>query len=730
MISKIKPVLILISFILALLFSSSSAFAQEENAIKISGYSPTRSGSPLLDTSGNPYVSPAGPSTGSNILGSSLLDSNRFGPEGTVKCAVDFQIPTNYISEGSLVDDNGSLKLNVFFATNTTQSLTQEEITELKKFINAGGVVFAHTTSSGGDQYVPLFQELGLDISFGERQQVPTSSRTSDPVDNTPTTNGPFGPVPSLFHGPFRSVESSGVNIVAYDLTFGKTVLADTSVGQGYLAVSGSPLHANVVALGSNIRYFANLVALGCKNDSSIVLPVPSFKQGLPEYDGVDPIWENLVYDHGDALALSDCNRNGDIATIAECGCALTSAAMVMKYHGIESAPNGFTFNPAFLNLFANETLPDGVSTKGFFGGSFNWDYAESFSAAAAAYNDSKKVEKASREDFDVGRIKELIDAGQPVIVKVAGRWGVHWVVVKGYDPDTNRLIISDPAKPDPTPGEYAYLDENYTPYPENSIVVYKKTSSDFRRLQFATVSQNHLLVTDSLGNKTGYDPETGQILEEIPNSEYVLDLYYGDPTSGVEASPSTEGVYYLTLKLPEDGEYKMQIVSQDGEPHPVQVYSSDIEGGLAGKTINPDISGNDYTFVYKEENAGEIVSAWIDAAIDIKPSMKTNILAPPNRKFPIPVAILGSETFEVARVDQNSLTFGKSGDEQSLDYCASELEDVNKDERLDLACYFSANMLGLNVWDTEAVLKGMYEGGISFSASDSVWLLKSWFLF
>jgi hypothetical protein len=112
-------------------------------------------------------------------------------------------------------------------------------------------------------------------------------------------------------------------------------------------------------------------------------------------------------------------------------------------------------------------------------------------------YPEMPKLEQPVRENFSVERVKELIDEGEPVILRVNS--GSHWVVVKGYSPDTNRLIINDPARPDISAGEHMYLDDYYTPDTSGSMIIYEITDSDYRYLQFVTTSYNHLLVEDSL---------------------------------------------------------------------------------------------------------------------------------------------------------------------------------------------------------------------------------------
>ena len=506
-------------------------------------------------------------------------------------------------------------------------------------------------------------------------------------------------------------------------------------VGKGYLIVSGTGMFVKnpFIADDDIENYYLNLFALGCGEQDfgkyeKVVLPVPSFKQGLVPYDGTDPYWENNIYNDGASLDLW-CDGNGDGASMAECACALTSASMVMNYHGVERSPGGvFPQNPAYLNFFANELFPDlNGGEKGFFGGSFNWHYAENFSADSAEFNDNKKVEFASRENFSADRVKELIDEDKPVIVNVTGKWGEHWLVVKGYDVGTGRLIINDPALPDPPVGQYSYLAENYTPNEIGSMIVYQKTSSDFRRLQFATSSLNQILVVDSLGNKTGFDPQDG-FFNEIPNSDYSLDKYYGDATSTEDLLPATEGIHFLTISLPEDGKYGLEVFSQNGEPHPVQVYSSDTEGKLAGKVLEPNSTEVGYNAIYLEDSAGEEINVSLSAQIDITPFIDSNVIIP-FKWMPVGVAVLASDSFDVEKVDADSLTFGKTGDEESLKFCLQKLVDVNRDGKEDLLCYFYADKTGLYSEDTEAILKGIYDG-FPFEGMDSVKVFKPSFLF
>lgn len=64
---------------------------------------------------------------------------------------------------------------------------------------------------------------------------------------------------------------------------------------------------------------------------------------------------------------------------------------------------------------------------------------------------------------------------------------------------------------------------------------------------------------------------------------------------------------------------------------------------------------------------SGESVTV-IEVAIDIKPGSDPNSIDSQDEKGVIPVAILSNDTFNApSQVDRESLTFGRTGDENSL---------------------------------------------------------------
>jgi hypothetical protein len=111
--------------------------------------------------------------------------------------------------------------------------------------------------------------------------------------------------------------------------------------------------------------------------------------------------------------------------------------------------------------------------------------------------------------------------------------------------------------------------------------------------------------------------------------------------------------------------------------------------------------------------------------AIDIKPGSSPNSI---NRKSKgkIPVAILSTEDFYAPdMVDQGSLTFGHTGNEQSLAFCNIRSEDVNGDGLGDLMCHFFTQLTEFNIDDMEGILKGKTINGIPIIGRDTVNIVR-----
>ncbi|MFQ6030774.1 MAG: hypothetical protein ACE5Q6_25165, partial [Dehalococcoidia bacterium] len=107
------------------------------------------------------------------------------------------------------------------------------------------------------------------------------------------------------------------------------------------------------------------------------------------------------------------------------------------------------------------------------------------------------------------------------------------------------------------------------------------------------------------------------------------------------------------------------------------------------------------------------------------KPDEEPNPINPKSNGL-VPVAILGSETFDVSAIDPSTLAFGPAGatpvhDLSDLGTKGSHLEDINEDGFIDLVTHYRQKQTGLLSGDTEACLTADFTSGLSFTACDSV---------
>ena len=110
---------------------------------------------------------------------------------------------------------------------------------------------------------------------------------------------------------------------------------------------------------------------------------------------------------------------------------------------------------------------------------------------------------------------------------------------------------------------------------------------------------------------------------------------------------------------------------------------------------------------------------------IDIKPGSDPNAINPKSRGK-IPVAILSTTDFDAtSQVDKSSLTFGRTGDEDSLSKCTKSNEDVNGDGLDDVVCHFNTQDTGFQQGDTEGIVKGNTLNGVPIEGKDSVRIVK-----
>jgi len=185
---------------------------------------------------------------------------------------------------------------------------------------------------------------------------------------------------------------------------------------------------------------------------------------------------------------------------------------------------------------------------------------------------------------------------------------------------------------------------------------------------------------------------------EDLPHDvEVVSDLaYVAGGRLGlrvVDVSDPTAPVELGALRTP-DMAFDVEVV--DG-----LAYVADGDGGLRIIDFGPEYAPS------------------IEVDLDIKPGSEPNAVNPLARGI-LPVAILGSDTFDVADVDSTTLAFGP-GEAAPLHSSGGHAEDVNDDGYIDWVSHYRIEEVAVAAGDTELCLTGETLDGIPFEGCDAI---------
>lgn len=263
--------------------------------------------------------------------------------------------------------------------------------------------------------------------------------------------------------------------------------------------------------------------------------PTPS-SLNVPDIKQYSPPWNDKEYDTASAWS--------DNPTIERWGCALTSAAMVLQYHGHQ-------INPDELNNWLN-LMPDGYLRNGL----LNWLAVSRYTFFNAI--NGPPILEFRRYNADSTILKNELAEQRPAILKVPG----HFAVAKGES--NENFLMNDPAS------DKTLLSEVESDHggPYSAINSYVSTLTDLSYILFVVDTDIFLKVYDSDGNGIG--------------SLYVDEPLIDDVD---KTSTSGESLGIFLLPKPKDGNYRVEATGEGGT-YQLDSYLYNEEGQVVTETF------------------------------------------------------------------------------------------------------------------------------------------------
>ncbi|MBI5122685.1 C39 family peptidase [Candidatus Roizmanbacteria bacterium] len=297
--------------------------------------------------------------------------------------------------------------------------------------------------------------------------------------------------------------------------------------------------------------YFDNVVVTD--NNISSDLNVPLLKQTS------DP-WQSFEYDSAHLWSPQNI-------TVNRWGCALTSAAMILQYYGIEKLPDGTPLDPGTINTWL-KGQSDGYIKEGW----VNWVALSRLSKLARNINgitafDSLEYKRSNGSNNQLASdINNLI----PDILEVPG----HFIVAKGINGST--FNINDPYYNRQT------LNDGYS-NTFSSLGRFIPSHTDLSYIMLVVNEDTSVKVLDGNGNEVGESFIQNSLVDPVTN----------------EKNGSSIRMFYLSK--PDSGNYTILASSSAGVSK-ISTYLYNIDGDVS-MFDNLLLGNNSFTTNFDKNN-------------------------------------------------------------------------------------------------------------------------------
>ena len=470
--------------------------------------------------------------------------------------------------------------------------------------------------------------------------QTRTTVRASVATDDSQANNwsGTYDPSISS-NGRYILFDSSATNLVPNDTNGQRDIFIRDlySATTTRVSLSKDGNQANNASFAASIDPEGNFVAYSSfasnltpddLNDTAdMFVAEASTTPPFPYFSQKDSLWEEEIYDHADSIGPFFCGT-----TIAGCGCAITSSAMLLEYYGVAKGPNGQPTTPQTLNDWL-------IANNGYAFGAVKWNSIASYAFKAwQVYNTQSKIKFTGvGGPNDYSTLDQDLNHNSPPILQQPG----HFIVATGIQSPT--YSINDPA------WENRKTLQTYG-NTFKSMRRFAKTSTDLSAIYISTPAPTELLITDTEGRKTGKDA-AGNIYNQIPDSYYALEPAFLDQSSGnPQTPPENLGVNTLLILTPDKQNFTLQTFTES-PTYSIEFSGYDEDGDITVQGFD-QTSADQYDIEYTEN--GNHFEFFQTVEIDARHSAKPNPFNP-NARI-LPVSILASGDFDPQTVDINTI--------------------------------------------------------------------------